>query len=530
MKKHLISLFIIFLALPVVTHANTFYYNITQEQTVQEIQTDLQALIYSAIDNDTVIVTGSKTDANTTLMLRIYEGTTVVWNAHYQSGISAVANALIAFEDKGTLEIRGTLISTNMPAIVATDTKSTIVVSGTGKVQSFGNTMRAISTYGDVEIKDNAQVSGTVEEIIATHGPSSVITMSGGEVSAIDGNAFVAYGSLAKISISGGYVSNNATDLYPTVVAPTGSGGVSIYVSGTGKVEAKGHGSAIISTGSVWLSENAQVSTTLGGGNMETAAIKADWNVVVGGNAKVSALNNYAIWGYQYIRISNNGIVEAKGDAIAIYIDIAGGGMNKLVAMEDKAQVIAAHNYAISHQPMADFILRFKGGMMFGYGNAISDVINHSSFTAPTDSGVVIVWNKEAGHTNYEMFSTDDILKFPESATAYWDKKGGQSGISYAKSQNTGFIPLDVTVLSVQESCLPNLKLYPNPTTGELKIENGEWRIENVEVFDVYGRNVGANLRVCPHTAIDMLELPTGVYFVKITTNAGETIKKVVKR
>jgi len=49
------------------------------------------------------------------------------------------------------------------------------------------------------------------------------------------------------------------------------------------------------------------------------------------------------------------------------------------------------------------------------------------------------------------------------------------------------------------------ITVYPNPTTGELRIENGEWRtaapvgassaklINNVEIYDVYGRNAGAN-------------------------------------
>ena len=35
-----------------------------------------------------------------------------------------------------------------------------------------------------------------------------------------------------------------------------------------------------------------------------------------------------------------------------------------------------------------------------------------------------------------------------------------------------------------------NRQNTPNPTTGELKIENGELKIENVEVFDVYGRKL----------------------------------------
>ena len=35
----------------------------------------------------------------------------------------------------------------------------------------------------------------------------------------------------------------------------------------------------------------------------------------------------------------------------------------------------------------------------------------------------------------------------------------------------------------------PNILLYPNPTTGELRITNYELRIDNIEIFDIYGSN-----------------------------------------
>ena len=71
--------------------------------------------------------------------------------------------------------------------------------------------------------------------------------------------------------------------------------------------------------------------------------------------------------------------------------------------------------------------------------------------------------------------------------------------------------------------------IYPNPTSGELRIENGELRIENVEVFDIFGRTVGANLCVRPHTVIDISHLPAGVYIIKISANGNIYTYKIVK-
>ena len=68
-------------------------------------------------------------------------------------------------------------------------------------------------------------------------------------------------------------------------------------------------------------------------------------------------------------------------------------------------------------------------------------------------------------------------------------------------------------------------KIYPNPTTGELRIENGEWRIENVEIFDIYGRKQKAESR--KQNVVNISHLPAGVYILKI---ANEFVEKIIKK
>jgi len=81
-------------------------------------------------------------------------------------------------------------------------------------------------------------------------------------------------------------------------------------------------------------------------------------------------------------------------------------------------------------------------------------------------------------------------------------------------------------------SLFEKITVTPNPTTGELKIENGELKIENVEVFDVFGRKLLSN-HLIPSSSnhlINISHLHSGIYFVKITTEAGMVVKKVVKQ
>ena len=71
--------------------------------------------------------------------------------------------------------------------------------------------------------------------------------------------------------------------------------------------------------------------------------------------------------------------------------------------------------------------------------------------------------------------------------------------------------------------------VYPNPTTGELKIENGELKIESIEIFDIYGKNI-FNFQLSIFNSINISHLPAGVYFVKITTETGTITQKIVKQ
>ncbi|MDR0206488.1 MAG: T9SS type A sorting domain-containing protein [Bacteroidales bacterium] len=83
--------------------------------------------------------------------------------------------------------------------------------------------------------------------------------------------------------------------------------------------------------------------------------------------------------------------------------------------------------------------------------------------------------------------------------------------------------------LNVIESTETSIKIYPNPTGSELKIVSGKLKVDNIEIYDVFGKKVGVSRAIVPETTIDVSHLSAGIYFVKINTEAGEVIKKVLK-
>ena len=90
----------------------------------------------------------------------------------------------------------------------------------------------------------------------------------------------------------------------------------------------------------------------------------------------------------------------------------------------------------------------------------------------------------------------------------------------------------DAVTLNVNENTLANLVVYPNPATDLLVIDLGF--VANsirVEVFDVAGKVVQRETKHNDSsvllTTATMLE---GVYFVRVTTEAGVSNKKIIKK
>jgi hypothetical protein len=73
------------------------------------------------------------------------------------------------------------------------------------------------------------------------------------------------------------------------------------------------------------------------------------------------------------------------------------------------------------------------------------------------------------------------------------------------------------------------IMVYPNPVGTELFIESQDPRIKNqdIKIYDLNGKIVfvHGSLFLSPRTTIDVSQLTSGTYFLKI----GETVVKFVK-
>lgn len=88
-----------------------------------------------------------------------------------------------------------------------------------------------------------------------------------------------------------------------------------------------------------------------------------------------------------------------------------------------------------------------------------------------------------------------------------------------------------VETLSVAQIDTDQVKVFPNPTTHSLNIK-ANTIIKKVSVIDINGRILKEFNLNNPtlSTQLDLADLTTGIYFVKIKTDKGSTNKKIIKK
>ena len=149
------------------------------------------------------------------------------------------------------------------------------------------------------------------------------------------------------------------------------------------------------------------------------------------------------------------------------------------------------------------------------------------SATLEVSGDLPITWSTESGSLPVGLIlneNSGEISGIPEIEGLYnFVVKATNNAGSDTKAL---FILIEELGIENPELC--QLRIYPNPTTGEVKIENGELKIESVEIFDIYGKNYHL-ITSFPYHLINISHLSNGIYFLRTETDKGVIMKKIIK-
>ncbi|RZJ30585.1 MAG: T9SS type A sorting domain-containing protein [Flavobacterium sp.] len=140
--------------------------------------------------------------------------------------------------------------------------------------------------------------------------------------------------------------------------------------------------------------------------------------------------------------------------------------------------------------------------------------VNETSLTADRDAtGTTYQW-VDCNNANAPIEGATGQTFSPTASGSYacMLDTGGCTGMSECKTFN---------LLGNGQFNMNNVQLYPNPTTGLLHL-SGNLNVKSVEVYNMLGMKVAKSLDISP--------LASGMYLVKVDTDAGMLVRKIMKK
>lgn len=140
---------------------------------------------------------------------------------------------------------------------------------------------------------------------------------------------------------------------------------------------------------------------------------------------------------------------------------------------------------------------------VFNFGNLIlyDNLVDYNQLIAPNVTQIKM-------STNVTMIEDNPPFNTITAADAY-------------------FRIFDLDNLSVMTNSAVKSNIFPNPTTGSFTI-NSPTEIKVIEIYDVVGKQVMSVTSKNNTERIQLINCQAGVYFIKLTSNNGSVVKKLI--
>lgn len=156
----------------------------------------------------------------------------------------------------------------------------------------------------------------------------------------------------------------------------------------------------------------------------------------------------------------------------------------------------------------------------------------HKRFTFQNDNGKQVYWYEGIGNpadpfASYSTLSSSS--EYTQLYCMYQNDSTIYENCRLADVNCADYIRLQTALPKVGD--VPEM-IYPNPTSGKVRIVSGTMSVYSVNISDALGRvvQVVSGSRENPITEFDLSGYSNGIYFCTLHTASGSRVYKVLKR
>jgi len=84
-----------------------------------------------------------------------------------------------------------------------------------------------------------------------------------------------------------------------------------------------------------------------------------------------------------------------------------------------------------------------------------------------------------------------------------------------------------ITAVNSLDEISNHVKIFPNPSVNSITVQVDKIRL--IQIVDLYGKTVKRIINKCNEYEIDIKDIPTGIYLIKIDTDNGIFTKNIIK-
>ncbi len=511
----------------------------TFDNSVDDASALVITALKSALTNYTttlVSVQGENTPAGSQTL------TSTTNNSQTVASGTAIASIVFTWGGSAT-DATVTGLSAGLSSVKNTTAK-TITISGTPTATGT-YTITTSGTAGSPATGSGTITVTTTSQTLTSNGNNSQTVASGTAIASI---VFTWGGSATDATVTGlsaglSSVKNTTAKTITISGTPTATGTYTVTTSGTAGSPATGSGTITVTTTSQTLTSNGNNSQTVASGTA-IASIVFTWGgsatdaTVTGLPAGLSSVKNTTA---KTITIS--GTPTATG-TYTVTTSGTGGtpatGSGTITVNTGTTPSDQIHNFTVSGKTSSFYTItgnmNSTPGSVNYAGLTLTERLKIESstsitYTTTSASTLTLVFDSnftgtiKVNNVSYTAVAGIAAVSLPAGVNTI--TKGSVAQLYYisTKYSSTGRKTEKTEVTKKGEAS--NLVLYPNPVTNELYISTSDETIQNVMIYNMTGTIIKSTNNA---QAIDVSNLSTGNYLVKVSTNMGTIVKKITKK